>query len=352
MKTVWKYGLKGARSVTHRRPLFHDGRAILTINHGQDSNFNGTLACLDFDTGEEFWRFDHDHFFAEPSISYDGFIYLTSFSGHVFKFDMQGQMCWKIQPSERNLWRGILNRDQFVYAEIAGQSKFTRAIDCQSGIVSWQFENGGHCYGLAASECSHFIIHSVGVSKKFGEWNYFLYCTDALTGQLIWRTEHQNILYCPVILGDFIFVGSRNHIAVFDLKNGRLIDIYSPKTPSAFSQRPVVSGKEVIVSSEHGHVASIALKETKTGLFRKLKPKLTTSWYLDLSANIHSSIKGVEGQILVLTEDSLCHFVDTVSGELIQTVKIPYFKEGYGLSHTSDGLLVAASRDCIRLKTK
>ena len=350
MKTVWKYGLNGARSVTHRRPLFYDGHAILTINHGQDSNFNGTLACLDFDTGEELWRFDHEHFFAEPCLSSDGFVYLTSFSGHVFKIDMQGHICWEIQPSERNLWRGILNQDQFVYAEIAGQSKFMRGIDCQSGSVNWEFENGGHCYGLAASECSRFIIHSVGVSKKFGEWNYFLYCTDASNGQLIWRTEHQNILFCPVILKDFIFVGSRNHVAVFDLNNGHFVDSYSLEEIGDFSQRPVVSGDEVIVASQHGHVASIALKETKNGLFRKLKPKLTISWRLDLSANIRSSVIGGEDQLLVLTGDGICHFVDIQSGEAVQTVKVPYFKEGYGLSRTLDGLLVAASRDCIRLK--
>lgn len=350
MKTVWKYGLKGARSVSHRRPLIHDDRAVLTINHGQDSNFNGTLVCVDLGTGEELWRFDHEHFFAEPSISSDGFVYLTSFSGHVFKFDMQGQLCWETQPSERNLWRGILYRDQYVYAEVAGQSKFTRAIDCQSGRVSWEFENGGHCYGLAASECSRFIIHSVGVTKKFGAWNYYLYCTDASTGKLIWQTEHQHILFCPAVLGDVIFVGSRNHVAAFDLNNGRLIDSYNLQEPSEISQQPVVSGGEVVVASQSGHVAALAVTETKSGLFKKRKPKLTVSWSLDLSTKIRSSIIGAEGQILVLTEDGKCQFVGTRSGAVEQTVKVPYFKEGDGLSRTPDGLLVAASRDCLRAK--
>lgn len=350
MNTVWKYGLKGARSVSHRRPLIKDGRAILTINHGQDSNFNGTLVCLDLNTGEEHWRFDHEHFFAEPSISSDGFVYFTSYSGHVFKFDIQGQLCWETQPSERNLWRGILVRDQYICAEIAGQSKFTRAIDCQSGEVRWEFENGGHCYGLASSECSRFVIHSVGATKKFGEWNYFLYCTDALTGDLVWQTEHKHILYCPAILGDFIFVGSRNHVAVFDLKNGRLIDSYNLDETSEVSQPPVVSGGEVIIASKHGHVAALVMKEIKSGLFRKPKPKLTIPWHLDLSAQIRSSAIGIGGQILVLTDDGKCQFVDTHSGTVEQTVKIPYFKEGYGLSRTPDGLLVAASRDCLRVK--
>lgn len=330
--------------------MIHDGRAILTINHGQDSNFNGTLVGVDLDTGEELWRFDHEHFFAEPSISPDGFVFLTSFSGHVFKIDMHGQLCWEIQPSERNLWRGILSQDQFVYAEIAGQSKFTRAIDCQSGAVRWEFENGGHCYGLAGSECSRFIIHSVGVTKNFGEWRYFLYCTDALTGELVWRTEHKQIMYCPAILGDFIFVGSRDHVAVFDLNNGRLIDRYNLTESSEVSQQPLVSGGAVIIASQHGHVASLIVKAEKRGLFRKLKPKLNVSWHLDLSAKIRSSAIGVEGQILVLTEDGKCQFVNTRSGAVEQTVKVPYFKEGYGLSHTPDGILVAASRDCLRSK--
>lgn len=350
MKTVWKYGLKGARSVSHRRPLIHGGRAILTINHGQDSNFNGTLVGVDLDTGEELWRFDHKHFFAEPSISPDGFVYLTSFSGHVFKLDMQGQLCWQIQPSERNLWRGILNREQFVYAEIAGQSKSTRAIDCQSGAVRWEFENGGHCYGLAASECSRFIIQSVGITKKFGEWRYFLFCTDAETGQLVWQTEHKQILYCPAILGEFIYVGSRNHVAVFDLSSGRHIDSYNLTESSEVSQQPVVSGSEVVVASQHGHVAALVMKETKSGLLRKLKPKLNVSWHLDLSAKIRASVIGLEGQILVLTEDGKCQFVEIHSGAVEKTVKVPYFKEGYGLSRTPDGLLVAASRDCLRSK--
>ncbi|WOR15623.1 PQQ-binding-like beta-propeller repeat protein [Hyphomonas sp. FCG-A18] len=328
--------------------MIHEDRAILTINHGQDSKFSGTLVGVELDTGKELWRFDHEHFFAEPSISLDGFVYLTSFSGHVFKIDMHGQLCWGTRPSERNLWQGILNQDQFVYAEIAGQSNFTRAIDCQSGTVCWEFENGGHCYGLAASECSRFIVHSVGVTKKFGEWRYFLYCTNAETGKLVWQTEHNDILYCPAILGDFIFVGSRNHVAVFDLDNGRPIDSYNLTESSEVSQRPVVSSGEVVVASQRGHVASLLVKGEKRGLFRKLKPKLNVSWHLDLSAKIRSSVIGVEGQILVLTEDGKCQFVNTLSGAVEQTVKVPYFKEGYGLSPTQDGLLVAASRDCLR----
>lgn len=350
MKTVWKFGLKGARSVSHRRPLLHADRAILTINHGQDSNFNGTLVCLDFDSGEELWRFDHEHFFAQPVISSDGFVYVTSFSGHVLKFDMRGHLCWQAQPSEQNLWGGILSHDRFVYAEIAGQSKYSRAIDCQSGEVIWTFENGGHCYGLAARETAGCIIHSVSVSPKFGEWNYILYCTDAVTGALVWQQEYKHILFDPVILGDHVFVGSRNHVAIFDLNNGRFLDRYDLKAQGDVSQKPIIVDEKVIVASQHGHVAALVVEESRKGLLRRRKPDVTASWELDLSANIRSSVMGSEDTVLILTEDGMCHSLAGHDGTIDRTVKIPYFKDGYGLSQTPDGLLVAASRDCLRVK--
>lgn len=347
MKTKWQYGLKGARSISYRQPIIFENRAFVTINHGQGSNFNGSLISLDLETGKELWRYDHTHYFAEPTVSTDGYIYISSFSGRVFKFDIYGKLCWETQPTERNLRKGVLHKNSYVYAEIAGGSDTTIALDCLSGEVKWKYNNGGHCYGLA-SDNSNFIIHSSAVSIDWNKSQYFLHCTEAITGKLIWRSEYENILFCPIIFNDFVCVGSRGHIAVFDLRNGSLVAKHKINDDADFFQQPIITDEAVFFVSDQGHLVSLKVEQSKTRFFKSKKIEFSPVWEVNLSSKVKSNIVYCDHEILVITENGYCHLMNSSTGNSERAIKLPRFKEAFGFCATKDGILVAISRDCAR----
>lgn len=344
MKTVWKYGLKGARSVFHRRPLVCDNRAILTINHGQDSNFNGTLACLDLSSGEELWRFDHNHNFTEPTLSDDGMLYAPSASGHIFKFDMNGKICWQTRYSDRNLWAGKLLGDYFVYAEVAAKSKTTRALDKETGELKWSYVNGGHSYGLARNTSDHVVLSSY-IKPDWDTSIFALDRVDLLSGKRLWRYEHKDILYRSVIFEDHVFVGSRDHVAIFELMSGRLIDRFSEKEIGEFFQQPIIINDAVVFISKTGKVIAIQLEEQKKGLLRVKRKKVKIKWQTQLGGGCRANILFQENAIHAITEDKFYNCIDAETGTQTQKTKIPNFKEAHGFSLTDDGLLLAVSRD-------
>jgi outer membrane protein assembly factor BamB len=350
IKTKWKYSLKGARSVKQRCPVVHGDSVFVTFNHGQGSNFQGSLASLDIETGEEQWRFDASHYLNEPSVSKDGFIYLTSFDGAAYKIGLNGEMQWKSQPSERNVWAGLVIDETFYYAEIAGQSKYTRALNTSDGSILWEYENGGHSYALA-TDLQNCIVHC-SVSGSFDETVIFLHCLNKETGKAIWKSKYSQYLFQSLIFQNLVYIGSRGHVALFRLENGELLTTFPIEEGVAVKEAPIETRNGIVFVSEKGRVFCLRAVERKKGLLRKKNTELQEVWSLDLSSEINARLVLKNDQLLAVKDDGHLIEINLDSGEIQNKQKLPGFKQAYGIAAYNDDLIVSVSKDCARMEIK
>lgn len=349
-KSKWKYGLKGARSVTQRCPVIFGKTVLATFNYGQGSNFQGTLAAVDVDSGEELWRFNTEHFLNEPCISTDDNIFVTCFDGTVYKLGIDGQLQWKSQPSECNLWSGILFENKFYYAEIGGRSKYTRALNTTDGSVAWEYENGGHSYALATDHKER-IVHC-SVSGGFDESTIYLHCLNNDTGKPIWKTKYDQYLFQPLIIDDFIYIGSRSHVSLFSLDSGELLATHQIEDGIAVTARPIDAEGRVIFITEEGRVFCLSTLETKVGMLRKKSFELEQLWSLELSCEVKARILQDGSLLLVITESGNLVTIDTKNGEILNQEKLTGFKEGHGITRYESDFVISVSKDCARLARK
>lgn len=347
MKTVWEFGLKGARSVTQRPPILSENQVIVTLNHGLGSNFQGTLVALDLETGTEKWRFGQPHFFTEPTLTSDGSCLVTSFNGLAHKIGRDGQLAWSTKLSERNLWSGSLQDGSFIVSEIAGGSKMTWAIDAQTGKILWQYENGGHFYGLTRSDAHSIVLTSA--HGMFESQSYSLHCIDLSTGDRIWTTASADVLFQPTAINDLIVVGSRDKILAFDKTSGALVSTLKTAAGSTFRKKPIYQNDMLIWASDEGLLT--ALETTKKKRFiRKDAQTLTSVWDKQFDTEIEYMTQG-RGGLLVLTKSGVCHKIDSFSGQAITGLKLPRYKSGMGIIEVDDTFLIAAiNRNCTLLK--
>lgn len=349
-KSKWKYGLKGARSVTQRCPVIVGKTVLATFNHGQGSNFQGSLSALDVDSGEELWRFNTEHFLNEPCISSDGDIFITCFDGAAYKLGLDGQLQWKSQPSECNLWSGILLEDKFYYAEIGGRSKYTRALNTIDGSVSWEFENGGHSYALATDHKER-IVHC-SVSGGFDERTIHLYCLNKDTGKTFWKTKYDQYLFQPLIIDNFIYIGSRSHVSLFSLDSGELLATHQIEDGIAVTARPIDTDGRVVFITEKGRVFCLSTLETKTGILRKKSFELEQLWSLELSCEVKARMFQDGSLLLAIAESGNLVAIDTNNGEILNQEKLAGFKEGYGMVRYESDIVLSVSKECTRLARK
>lgn len=333
--------------MTQRSPVVCGESALATFNHGQGSNFQGTLCAIDIETGQEQWRFDSNHFLNEPCVSTDGNIFITCFDGSVYKLGSDGTVLWKSQPSECNLWAGEIIEDKFYYAEIAGRSNHTRALSVIDGSILWEYENGGHSYALATDR-RRCIVHC-SVTGGFNDKTIYLHCLDKDTGKVIWKTRYDQYLFQPLIVDNYIYIGSRGHVALFNLDTGKLLATHQIEDGVAVTARPIKTLKGLVFATEKGQIFCVNTVETKKGLFRKKVAKLEVVWSLDLLSEIKARMVLDGNQLFVISEAGNLVKINSDSGGILDQEKLTGFKEGHGMALYDNDLLVSVSRDCAKL---
>jgi hypothetical protein len=337
-KILWQQSLKGVRSIRQRCPVVVNKTLLATFSHGQGSNFQGSLASIDTDTGEIQWKFDVDHYLNEPVIDREGFIYQTCFNGSVYKLNPASEICWHTQASTTNTGSGCLVNNLFVYSEIAGQAKFTRGLDCATGKILWEYEHGGHGYTLA-SDNHQYVVH-VCIKGSFEDTTISLLCLDANTGKLIWQLQRDYYIFRPVIYNNRIYIGGRGNCLVIDLTSGNIIANKILEKKETVQLAPLLIDDEILFISSIG----------KLYLCHWQADQFVEKWNLDLQQEIKTNPIVHNKNLLVIREDGNLNSIDISNSTIITQTKIPNFVEGFGLASIDQDLIVSVSRDCVRMK--
>lgn len=350
LKSLWKYNLKGARSVTQRAPIIVGNTVFAVFNHRKGSFFQGTLSAIDLNTGEEIWRFETEHILNEPCISDDNCIYITCFDGTVYKLSTEGNLEWKSQPSQCNLWAGILLKDRFYYAEIGGRSKHTRSLNTNDGSVVWEYENGGHSYALATDH-NQCVVHG-SVSGSVRDKTIYLHCLQKETGETLWQTQHPQYLFQPLIIGNFIYIGSRSHVALFSLHSGELLATHHIEDGVAVTAKPIKVDDTVVFITEKGRFFCLSTIETTNAPLPKKSFDLKQLWSVELSNEVKAKVFQDGSQLIAITEAGSLVAIDSANGEILYEEKLSGFKGGYGITKYENDFIISVSKDCARITRK
>lgn len=185
------------------------------------TNTIGQLKALDAVNGQTLWMYrTGDKIFSEPTFD-KGNIYIGSTDGHIYCIDAQsGQLVWKYQTDYPILATPLVTLDGYLYVG-SGNGKFY-ALDAQTGRHHWTFHEGkGYIEAQAAVW---------GDNVYIGCWGAEFYAINRFTGDLTWKYAPGLNRYLspgacwPVVHDGKVFVQSSDKwLYCFDARTGHII---------------------------------------------------------------------------------------------------------------------------------
>lgn len=258
---LWEYPVSGAaytRKGIWSCPAYHDGRLYFGA-------YNGTLYCLDAQTGEEIWTHpDGDWIGASPllvprhNLLYVGVEYVRPWAqGSLGAYDMgTGEKVWehqvgKLQHGSAGYWEG---GDLVIWGSADHE---TLALDAKSGTIVWRFPTRRSVkYAPAVDEQRRLTA--------FASFDKSIYILDVATGEKRGEWQTDEICYTtPLFAGNKLFCGSGDrHLYVIDVDTMQLLKKINLRSRVYASPRRV--GNRIIVGSNGGRVVEIDIDTLET----------------------------------------------------------------------------------------
>lgn len=343
LKTRWSVTLKGARGVSQRPPVVAGDHALLTFNHGI-GDYRGSLLCVDIETGRELWRFEGDHTLNQPLIAESNYIFISSFSGALYKLDMSGGFLWRSQPTRCNSWKAIICHDVVAYPEIAGRAKTTWGLSKEDGSTKWMHVHGGHAYSLASDSdliVGSSVEHGMGVSSST------IYCIEGKTGNLKWERVYSGYVFRPLILDEHVFIGSRGCILCINLLSGLIVAQHQIEETVTITQAPLDTPWGVVFCAENGTILSLNLIKVETGSSEDPRYSFELNWMAHTDGDIEAEPIFFDDHIFFINELGKIVILSAIDGQIEFTASIPRFERGFGLAINGDYLMISASRETL-----
>ncbi|WP_022972747.1 PQQ-binding-like beta-propeller repeat protein, partial [Xanthomonas maliensis] len=219
---VWEYPVAGAaytKKGIWSCPAYHDGRLYFGA-------YNGTVYCLDAQTGEEIWTHpDGDWVGASPllvprhNLVYFGIEYVRPWAqGSLAAYDMTtGEKVWehqveKLQHGSPGYWEG---GDLVIWGSADHE---TLALEAKTGRIVWRFPTRRSVkYAPAVDEQRRLTA--------FASFDKSIYILDVATGEKRGEWQTEEICYTtPLFAGNKLFCGSGDrHLYVIDVDTMQLI---------------------------------------------------------------------------------------------------------------------------------
>jgi outer membrane protein assembly factor BamB len=258
---VWEYAVTGAaytKKGIWSCPAYHEGRLYFGA-------YNGTVYCLDAETGEEIWTHpDGDWVGASPlivakhNLVYFGIEYVRPWAqGSLGAYDMDtGEKVWehqveKLQHGSPGYWDG---GDLIIWGSADHE---TLGLDAKTGRIVWRFKTRRSVkYAPAVDE--------VRQLTAFASFDKSIYILDVATGEKRGEWQTEEICYTtPLFAGNKLFCGSGDrHLYVIDIDQMQLIKKINLQSRVYSSPKRV--GNSVIVGSNGGRVVEIDIDTLET----------------------------------------------------------------------------------------
>jgi len=253
---LWEYQVTGTANSNKgiwSCPAYHDGRLYFGA-------YNGTIYCLDADTGEEVWSHaDGEWVGASPlilpkhNLACVGVEYVRPWAqGSLGAYDLDsGEKRWelqvgKMQHGSAGYWHG---GDLVIWGSADHE---TLALEPHSGRIVWRFKTRRSVkYAPAVDE-------QRGLTA-FASFDKSIYVLDVASGAKRGEWETGEICYTtPLFAGNKLFCGSGDrHLYVIDVDSMQLLKKINMHARVYSSPRQV--GDRIIVGTNGGRVVEIGI---------------------------------------------------------------------------------------------
>lgn len=177
------------------------------------------------------------------------------------------------------------------------------AISLQTGEIKWSYATEGQISGSA--NLSRLGDQSI---LLFGSYDYFFYCLNAATGELIRKFESGYYLNgAAAVSGSLVaFGGCDAFVRVVDIETG--LEIGSTELEVYIPSSPVFDGNRLFVGDYNGTIYRIAVNDTTRA--KLFSPSADNGSYVALPA--------IDDNHLIFTsDDNKIHCIDKESGKEI-----------------------------------
>lgn len=242
-KQAWTYAAGAVESAS----LLYENVLFVTT-------LQGSLVCLDKNTGEEIWKFttEEDSQPIRSSPATDGsIICFGSDDGQVFGVDRaSGRLLWKTDVRGGVFASPIIASGMVIVGTIKGN---VIAIDAETGVQRWSYETGSRVYSAAAG---------AGTVVYVGSANGVLHALDRETGALVWKFEAGSVISsAPLVASGLVYVGSLDKMLyVLDAATGN--EVWKFEAEGRIRVSPVLWGDFLLVTSEDKYVTALRMEAT------------------------------------------------------------------------------------------
>ncbi len=216
------------------------GKPAVDSSHVYIGTSKGEIHAINRDDGTQAWSpiQTGGTIFSSPTFA-DGILYIGSSDGKLYALSMaDGSIVWTFEAGSAIL-NGIVVRDSIVYFA-ANKTMYAVNINTQSKM--WQYSAGG------LIECQPAVR---GDKIIFGSWDTQVHCLNRLTGNALWKWNHQSSFYyspaaCwPVVTADKVFVCDPARFTnALDLSGGALV--WQSDQPNAWESIGINRKKEQV----------------------------------------------------------------------------------------------------------
>lgn len=312
----WEFELSKERNVLVRRPVFVGTSVLHCLVYDKKGFSESLLLCFDVESGTEIWRFTEPHVFNEPVKNSQGDIFLSSYSGIVRAFKSDGTLMWhrRVLDGPRcNLGQAeLVGQDRLVVAEIHGQARNTWCLSQSTGELLWQFENGGHSYGLASDGAV--VAHCTAVGGMY-EQSVRTFALDSRSGLMVWCADGPHWMFDVQIVDDVVLVGGRGCLRGHAIGSGSLVAHH------ALADEMEISGKWIQRNLTSIFACSKSPSLVAIELFRRDAPGLEEGeflvrWEFDLGQPVVGQPVACGDQAYAMLENAGLQTFDLASGSL------------------------------------
>lgn len=224
----------------------------------------GTLHCLEADTGREVWRFETgDAISAAPAVR-GGRIFLSSNDGRLYAVDAAtGTELWRYGTEEKMSSGAVAITNPSGTGDwvlLNGYDGTTRVLAADDGKLVWSYQTEDYINGSPAVVADRFLV--------FGGCDAQLHVVNLTDGTLVRKIPTDAQIPASIAtLGPMAFCGNyANQVVAFDVVAGTVTWTYEDRALPFFSS-PAVNDRLVLIGSRDKHLHAID-RRTGAGVWK------------------------------------------------------------------------------------
>ncbi|MFP5248748.1 MAG: PQQ-binding-like beta-propeller repeat protein, partial [Acidobacteriota bacterium] len=235
-----------------------------------------SIYALDRTTGREIWAFHTPGEVMPTPVDIDGFLYVGTGDGHVYKVDAAtGKQAWKTDIESFVSMSSPVAGDEYIFVGGTYPNDFF-ALDRQTGRIVWKTTIPG-LVATGISDCTPAFADGIVVQEATVESGdptnpvaNVLLALDAKTGMLLWQQRMSNgpippamKTATPMIAAGIVYEGSpvSGNYHAFQLKTGK--KLWTVHLGSQIRAGAAVFGGIAYIPYRSGDIAAIRISDGK-----------------------------------------------------------------------------------------